>query len=110
MITEFDLEETIAKYQGIVNPSTNDCVKLAALYTVRNELFPKENPTPSYSFTASPEESTEKTISYDSGTEFSQVIHGRKSDEIWAIIDDLMNVLHSINPKLYNATLYELEK
>jgi hypothetical protein len=110
LITEFDLEEMIAKYQGIVNPSTNDCVKLAALYTVRNELFPKESPNPSYSFTASPEESTEKTISYDSGTEFSRVIHGRKAADVWERLDRCMTELRYLNPKMYNAILDEIEK
>lgn len=109
MITEFDLEEMIAKYQGIVNPSTNDCVKLAALYTVRNELFPKESPTPSYSFTASPEESTEKTISYDSSTEFSRVINGRKISEVVEKLDKCLTELKYLNPRMYNNILDEIE-
>lgn len=108
LITEYDLEETIAKYQGIVNPSTNDCVKLAALYTVRNELFPKEKEqsAPAYSFAAEP---VKNVVDYDSGTEFSDIIHGRKTADIFERLDRCMSELKFLNPKMYNAILNELE-
>lgn len=110
MITEYDLEETIAKYQGIVTPSTNDCVKLAALYTVRNELFPKEKEqtAPAYSFAAAPE--PVKIVEYDSGTEFSDIIHGQKISDVFERLDNCMKEMKFLNPKMYNAILDELEK
>ena len=39
MITEKDLQEAIAECQGERNPNANTCIKLAAFYTIRNELF-----------------------------------------------------------------------
>ena len=42
MITEKDLQEAIAECQGQRNPTTSTCIKLAAFYTIRRELFGEE--------------------------------------------------------------------
>ena len=39
MIYERDLDESIARYQGEVNPSIETCRKLAACLIVKRELF-----------------------------------------------------------------------
>ncbi len=41
MITEHDLQEAIAECQGKRNPDANTCIKLAAFYTIKEHLFPK---------------------------------------------------------------------
>lgn len=86
---------------------------LAAFYTIKNELFPKEKELtaiPSYSLAPAVAETAETVIKYDSGSEFSRVIHGRSASAVWAVMDDLMNVLAAINPRLYNATLNKIEQ
>ena len=40
MITEQDLQEAIAECQGERHPNANTCMKLAAFYTIKNELYP----------------------------------------------------------------------
>ena len=53
MITEKDLQEAIAECQGQRNPNANTCIKLAAFYTIRRELFGEEKDAgmlPGYSY------------------------------------------------------------
>ena len=111
MITEKDLQEAIEECRGKHSPNANDCIKLAAFYTIRNELFPQTKeiqPMLTYSFADAPAGSS--VVSYDSGTEFSRVIHGRKAADVWERLDKCMTELKYLNPRLYNAILDEIEK
>lgn len=111
MITEQDLIEAIAECQGQRDPNAQTCIKLAAFYTIKNELFPKRKELPelsAYSFAAAPV--SDSIVSYDSGSEFSRAISGRSARQVFAVIDELMSVLSAINPRLYNATLDKIEQ
>ena len=111
MITEHDLMEAIAECQGERNPNANACIKLAAFYTIRNELFGKPEQLPvseSYSYAEAPTELPEITIGYDSGTEFSDAIHGRNPDDIWPWLDELMSTIQVLMPRLYESAMNRL--
>ena len=109
MITEKDLQEAIAECQGERSPNANTCIKLAAFYTIRNEMFGKsDQPEPTYSFAAEPAEPVENTIDYYSDTEFSHVIDGRHPDDIWPIMDELMSTLQVLQPRLYDGVMRKL--
>ena len=101
MIYERDLDESIARYQGEINPSIETCRKLAACLIVKRELFGEQLPVgQSFSFAAEPSTET-PFIDYDSGTEFSAAIKGRDPAQIWPWVDDLMSTLQVIQPQLY---------
>ena len=114
MIYEKDLDESIARYQGETNPSINTCIKLAACYALKHELFGEPEQLEraysarSYSFAAAPMEPVETTIDYYSDTEFSRVIDGRKAADIWPIMDELMSTLQVIQPRLYDGVMRKL--
>ncbi len=100
MIREDDLLEAIAECQGEKNPNANTCIKLAAYYTILNNLG-----TPTHSFASEP---AEKVI-YNSGSEFSQAIEGIPVNEVMAVMDELMDTVQILMPKLYYATLEKLK-
>ena len=107
MITEQDLQEAIAECQGQRNPNANTCIKLAAFYTIRRELFGEEKDAerqPGYSYAAPPPD----VISFSSGSEFSEAIKGRPQAEVWPVIDELMETVQAIEPRLYNAVMDKL--
>ena len=115
MITEKDLLEAIAECQGERNPNANTCIKLAAFYTIRNEMFGKaeqleraEN-AQSYSYASSPAEPVETRIDYYSDTDFSREIDGRDPSDIWPIMDELMTTLQIIQPRLYDGVMRKLQ-
>lgn len=113
MITEHDLMEAIAECQGERNPNANTCIKLAAFYTIRNELFGKPEPVVAenatgYSYAAAPAEPVENTIDYYSDTDFSRAIDGRNPADIWPIIDELVSTIQVIQPRLYDTFMRRL--
>lgn len=120
MITEKDLQEAIAECHGQRNPNAQTCIKLAAFYTIKNELFgnsdrlqttePETEPDRRYSNAAPPVNEPETYIDYDSGSEFSRAIDRLEAYPVWQIIDELMGVLQATNPRLYDGVMREIEQ
>ena len=109
MITEKDLQEAIAECQGQRNPNANTCIKLAAFLTIRRELYGEAKdavPVPGYSF--QPEKAADTPIRNPSGSEFARMIDGREQEEIWPLMDEMMDTIHAIHPRLYNAVMDRL--
>ena len=109
MITEKDLQEAIAECQGQRNPSASTCIKLAAFYTIRRELYgeAKEDVQfPAYSYAMGTE--PEPVIINESGSEFSRAINGRKQADVWPLMDEMMDTIHAIHPRLYRAVMDRL--
>ena len=110
MITEQDLQEAIAECQGQRNPTASTCIKLAAFYTIRKELFGEEKKAepllPGYSFSPAREE--EPMIVNDSDSEFARIIDGRPQNEVWPLMDEMMDTIRMVHPKLYKAVIEKL--
>ena len=103
MITEKDLQEAIAECQGKRNPDSSTCIKLAAFLTIQRELFgPKEqqdNRPVSYSHAGPP---------VVGESEFSNTISTVGMDRTVEVMDELMQTLSVINPKLYKSVIRKL--
>ena len=102
MITERDLQAAIAECQGERNPNANTCIKLAAYYTIKNEMYRAPS---SYSYAAQP---VAGAVSYESGTEFSRAIQGKDTSDVLAVIDELMQTIEVLNPRLYAGVMRKL--
>lgn len=100
MITEKDLHEAIAECQGERNPNANTCIKLAAYYTILEHITEKEEHITGYSFDPEP-----STIQLDSGSEFSRVVNGLRTEDVMPVLDELMDTLMIVNPPLYASVL-----
>ena len=111
MITEQELLEAIAECQGQRNPNANTCVKLASFYTILDHMNMDRSSPPSqlqgYSFASEP---AENMMDYNSGTEFSDAIHGKPVEEVMGVIDELMSTLSVVNPPLYNSVMRRVTK
>ena len=108
MITERDLQEAIAECEGERNPNSNTCIKLAAFYTIKNHLFPEREVLPQVYSYAAPVVETEARIGDYGGSDFLQTVHGMDADEVWGIMDELMQTLQVINPRLYAGVMRKL--
>ncbi len=103
MITEHDLQEAIAECNGVKNPSANTCLKLAAYYTVHDHLFGRTEqvePLSGYSGASEP--------AYNGKSEFAQLLRSKDSVEVMGVLDELMDTLHVINPRLYDGVIAKL--
>lgn len=115
MITEQDLQAAIAECKGQKNPNASTCIKLAAFLIIQEHLYgqPSEDVSkmeiPTYSYASSPVEPAEAIIDYQSDTEFSQAVDGRKASTVWPVMDELMEVLRVTNKPLYKATIRKIQ-
>ena len=108
MITREALQEAIAEVTGKRNPNRDDCMMLAAFYTIQDRLYPEQpEQVPVYS-TAPPSEQAETQIDLDSGSEFSETVRDLEPAHVWAVMDELMETLRATNPRLYNGVMREL--
>ena len=99
MIREEDLLDAIAECHEEKNPNSHTCVKLAAYYTILNNIRNESG----YS------NATEQ-VRYDSGSDFSKAVAGLSIEELMPVLDELMDTIEVLIPKLYNATLRKLRE
>ena len=108
MITENDLRQAIAECQGERNPNANTCLKLASYLTIQDHLFGA--PDSSVSFSTAPESLPREGITYKSNTDFSRAVYGKNADDVLAIVDDLMDALQALCPRLYRNAMRHFEE
>lgn len=108
MITEKDLREAIAECEGTRNPNSTTCMKLAAYYTILNQMTnqAKEEIVPGYSFASEPQY---EELPY-SNSDFSQEVMSKGINKVFPVLDELMDALLVINPRLYHNTLDKISE
>lgn len=112
MLSENDLICKIAEYRCRDTITESDCVKLAAFLTIRDCLYPKEYDDQRYSFADAPQETQveKSTVDYDSDKEFFAIANGMDTDKVWKVVDELMETLQVINPRLYAGVIRKLQE
>lgn len=101
MINKADIKKAIAECQGEPNPNSTTCIKLAAYYTILNNLEGENM----MSFASRPVETAINT----SDSEFFEAIEGLKMNDVLAVMDELMDGVRTMIPRLYNATIERLK-
>ena len=108
MITRHDLDAAIAECMGEREPNANTCIKMAAYYTIRQNLYPEtaqNDALPTYSFAANSD-----TVHIDSDTEFARAVEGLPHDKIWALVDELVETVRILQPRVYAALLRKINE
>lgn len=116
MITEQDLQEAIAECQGVRNPNATTAIKLAAFLTIKREMFGESEPLqnvqqlPAYSYASEPPEpyqqySGANTVGDYGDSDFLQAVKGKDPAAMWAVMDELMDVLKMVNERVYNGVM-----
>ena len=116
MITEQDLQEAIAECKGERHPNAQTCIKLAAYYTIKENLYPSRKITNEIGeYTAQapmpitqPKENN--IIGYYGDSDFLMLIAEKPHKIIWGIMDELMDTLALINPRLHDAVMDKLKQ
>lgn len=76
--------------------------KLSALYIVRDHMILGDEKEPQIIVSGK--------IPMISETEFSKIIYDRDTKEILTVLDELMETLRMIQPRLYEAVMRKIEK
>jgi len=104
VITENDLHEAIAECYGQRNPNANTCVKLASFLTILDHLQKEQEEPVRSGYSYDPPEK----IAYYSDTEFGQAVSGMQADDVMQIMDELLETLRLMHPKLYHAFMRKI--
>lgn len=118
MISKKEIIEAIEHYKNA--PATIDtCKKLAALYTVKDHLYCEDEPEhngnrhreiSNYSGAQPPEYREEKAkiqVS-DATSDFLIRVDGMDAKTFWKVMDELVETIKIINPRLYDAFMRKL--
>lgn len=110
MIRLDDLEAAIAECQGEKNPNANTCIKLAAFYTIKNELYGKSEQFQGYSTEPPQIETSQQVVDIDSDSEFAQSANGKPIDKVFDVIIEIVDTLYYTNKPLYKAIIRRLNE
>ena len=91
-----ELEMAPATYQN--------CEKLATFYTLYEHLYTTREPI------RRTEPVEEIIISAYGDSEFLTAIRDKPAKKVWPIIDELMEAIKALQPRLYNATLERFQE
>ena len=105
MITLEELDEAIRDCEGSERHTYDDCIRLAALYTIKKQLYPDNIPEIRQSFRAA-----EDAIGDYGESEFLQIVSGKNAGGVWEVIDELMTTIEITNPRLYNGVMRKIER
>ena len=97
MISKTELENAIRNYEDAPNNYSN-CEKLATFYILYDRMY------------GAMPESEGEAVAYDGKSEFADTVKGKEPQSAWAVIDELMDALSVLQPKLYNGTLDKLRE
>ena len=88
--------------------SIQSCEKLAAIYTVMDHLYA---PDVGYSNDNKVIAETKPVIGYYGDSDFLLAIEGKNPEQVWPLIDELIEALSVLNPRLLSNffdKLYQL--
>ena len=97
MISRKEIEDAIVECESGAH-DFETCQKLATFYEMQDHLYGH----PEYA-----EDQIER-VSYYGDTEFLKMVSGMDAEKVWAVLDELMETLKAINPRLYRAVLRRL--
>lgn len=91
-----ELETSPATYQN--------AEKLATFYSIYDHLYVKEEPMSRI------ESIKEVIIGKYGDSEFMKAIEGKKAEDVWLVLDELLGIVQALQPRLYNATIEKLKE
>lgn len=104
---EIDIEIVRLEYGESSYPAY---AKLANLYTIRDRMDREVHPAPyEVSYSAAPAALEDSSVVGEYGdSDFLRAVSGVDQHDAWAIMDDLMDTLHTVNPRVYEGVMRKI--
>ena len=115
MITEKEIEQAIEECMR--EPVTgNKRAVLADLIIIQDYLFGETTqaqeapqPMPMQSYSVPPMEQVETYIETTGDSEFLKAVDGRKADKVWKLIDELVEAVKILHPRMYTTFIDKVQ-
>ncbi len=95
-----ELERREATFSG--------CAKLADLYTVRAHIIGQDTPYEQKYSTGKDPDIKSRTDLYGN-SDFLKAVSGKDALAAWSIMDELMDTLHIVNPRVYDSVIKKIK-
>ena len=104
-----EIDYWISRYKQEAD-ELKDCVVLSALYSLRDRLMEEQEPQShpqiaAYSEAAAP---AGASLGQFGDSEFLRAIAGKDTFDVWAVMDEHMNALRAVNPRVYTGVMRKL--
>lgn len=100
---EIDLE--IAKWEYLES-SYENYAKLADLYIIRDHMALPAEAAHAYEAECSAEPAP--IVGHYGNSDFYEAISGKDPARVWSIMDDLMDTIHTVNPRVYDGVMRKI--
>lgn len=100
MITQKEIDEAINEVAEEMQ-NYNDCQKLATFLTLKDLLYPK--------YRQYIETVTETVVDYEGASEFSSVVNGKVAVDVWQVVEELMEAMKWLYPRIYNQVIEKIK-
>ena len=115
MITEKEIAQALEECMR--EPVTgNKRAVLADLIIIKDYLFGEPmqaqeatQPIPMQSYSAPPMEQVETYIETSGDSEFLKAVDGRKADKVWKLIDELVEAVKILHPRMYTTFIDKVQ-
>ena len=115
MITEKDVLNAIDEcMQGPI--TGNKRAALAQLFIIHDHLFGEPTraqeapqPIPMQPYSAPPTEQVETIVETNGDSEFLKAVDGRKADKVWKLIDELVEAVKILHPRMYTTFIDKVQ-
>lgn len=113
MVSERDLRQAIEEIESKETNSIDDCQKLAALYAILDKLYKngrEAEPVRAYAEASKPEQDIviAEVVGDYGDSEFLQALQGFNAEDAWLLVDELMDSLKIVNPRLYDSMMRKI--
>lgn len=112
MLEERYLDQAIAQNLGADNPDAWTCIRLAAqlylkdrLYGKQVETAPPQRQNADFAMADAPQVPADAYIYYPGKSEFAREIDGKKAEDIWPIMDEMMSLFAVLHPDMYKRAM-----
>lgn len=104
---EIDIEIARLEYGESSYPAY---AKLATLYTIKNQMNKQDPENHSYeqAYSAAPAAEMSVDVGRYGDSEFLREVEGKDQEQVWGIMDDLMDTLQVANPRVYNGVMRKI--
>jgi len=84
--------------------------KLASLYTIRDQVLGQSAVQREQTYALTAQTAPEQPLDIYGDSEFLQEVSGKDSQTAWDIMDELMETLRVVNPRVYDSVMRKLRR
>lgn len=97
MLSQRELDNAIREFED-APVNYENCAKLATFYTIFDHLY-GDTETP---------KAPQEIVGYYGDSEFLKMAGGQNAENVWGILDELMDTLKVVNPRLYDGVMRKM--